>query len=595
MSVETLMAQLRFQVEFYFSPKNLSRDTYLRNLLSQYGGATVPLSVICNFPKVRNICTNFNVPADPHLVMRSLEGSTIVYVTPDAAWISPMLPLPPLDPNVNLRPVSLGLAGRSLSVSSMPDMSGRPSAPGSPVKTGNGTAQQQGSTSTSGVNGSPPRPAIVDRSQSHSGPVHYTPTIPISHPLTHGIPVAAPGYAHATYNYPFRNVPPPPGNYPQAGYVYPPMQGHPSLSGAAAMQYPQIFPGYTYVGTTVATGPHKYFQPGNPVLVRGSSANSGRPAPHDGNQKKTGQPSTGGSAGGRNNKSDGAKQSRKVRNRKGVNEQTGASTANLTRRGSKDQLKQLDNAVSSGNKETTKMTRNRSQNDMSDSSGGAQTARRKNKNKNKVDETMERREDVTFDVNQFPALSPSSPVKAKDGSEKPPIAVISGYAAALLAKNKVTANQNEDDAKKDVASVDQDNTGVVKGVADIKLNAQESKSSVSPKAATNEERSGSGTSDVSNPNVSDKVTRNSTKATNDTALSVKKNAKSQIETESEKLAMNGPITKDSGNVSAVESKVESTSVQSASPPLEKHASTPPAPLPTWGNKLSFIDVVRKQV
>jgi hypothetical protein len=31
---ESLSTQLRTQVEFYFSPKNLSRDMYLRNMLT---------------------------------------------------------------------------------------------------------------------------------------------------------------------------------------------------------------------------------------------------------------------------------------------------------------------------------------------------------------------------------------------------------------------------------------------------------------------------------------------------------------------------------------------------------------------------------
>mmetsp|Transcript_234 Transcript_234/g.287 ORF Transcript_234/g.287 Transcript_234/m.287 type:complete len:755 (-) Transcript_234:342-2606(-) len=119
---ETLMARLRAQVEFYFSPQNLARDTYLRNLLSFYGGHAVPLSVIANFPKVRDLCSSAmgiptnEVPADPALLMRSLEGSNVVYVTPDAQWITPKQPLPPLDPASSKRPLPGNFRSQSVTI-----------------------------------------------------------------------------------------------------------------------------------------------------------------------------------------------------------------------------------------------------------------------------------------------------------------------------------------------------------------------------------------------------------------------------------------------------------------------------------------------
>lgn len=598
-STETLMGRLRFQVEFYFSQQNLSRDTYLRNLLSQYGGATVPLSVICNFPKVQNICISFNVPVDPHLVMRALEGSTVVYVTPDAAWISPMLPLPPMDPSAKQRPVPLG--PRSLSVSSMPDMGGRPSAPNSPVKSANGPAQKpqlMGSLNSNNVTGSPPRPAMIDRSHSHSGPVHYAPSIPVSHPIPHGIPVSAPGYAHTTYSYPFRNMPPPPpGNYAQAGYMYAPMQGHPPLSGATAMQYAQIYPGYTYVGTTVTSGPHKYFQPGNPAVIRGTTANAGRPAQYDGGQKRSVQQSNGGSA--RANKSDNAKQNRKVRNRKGFNEQTAASTGNMIRRGSKEQLKQAENGTSNVNKESTKMTRNRSQNDMSDSSAGGQTTRRKNKSKNQTDENNYRREDVTFDANQFPALTPSSPVKGKGAHEKPPTAAISGYAAALLAKNKAPTSQDESNGakKEETSSADSHNVDLTKGVADISLDTQETKSAITPQKIVGdpEVAAATGISNVIDRKVSDTANKSPAKSSDGNTVKMKKSAKLPVTTETNEAEIQGLASKETKDGIVVEPKVESAPIHKVTPPSDKKSSSPTAPVPTWGNKLSFIDVVRKQV
>jgi len=89
-----LFSSLRAQLEFYFSPQNLARDVYLRNLLNSYGYNAVPLQVIANFPKVRALC---NGQIDLSLLMRSVEGSRIVSVTADAVWICPLLPIPPLD------------------------------------------------------------------------------------------------------------------------------------------------------------------------------------------------------------------------------------------------------------------------------------------------------------------------------------------------------------------------------------------------------------------------------------------------------------------------------------------------------------------
>ena len=51
-----MLAQLRVQIEFYFSPHNLVNDQYLMSLLqsTEHIGA-VPLDVIANFPKVREL------------------------------------------------------------------------------------------------------------------------------------------------------------------------------------------------------------------------------------------------------------------------------------------------------------------------------------------------------------------------------------------------------------------------------------------------------------------------------------------------------------------------------------------------------------
>eukprot|EP01083_Nonionella_stella_P209179 758509_1 len=56
------------------------------------------------------------VPADPALLMRSLEGSNVVYVTPDAQWITPKQPLPPLDPASSKRPLPVNFRSQSVTI-----------------------------------------------------------------------------------------------------------------------------------------------------------------------------------------------------------------------------------------------------------------------------------------------------------------------------------------------------------------------------------------------------------------------------------------------------------------------------------------------
>ena len=101
-----MLAQLRVQIEFYFSPHNLVNDQYLMSLLqsTEHIGA-VPLDVIANFPKVRelhaqafigqNIPLSLAPPANLQLLRMALQGSPIVTVSSDGRWISPKsVPVP---------------------------------------------------------------------------------------------------------------------------------------------------------------------------------------------------------------------------------------------------------------------------------------------------------------------------------------------------------------------------------------------------------------------------------------------------------------------------------------------------------------------
>ena len=104
-----LFHRLRTQVEFYFSPHNLSRDTYLRSMLTNTDTPDdvsprpmqlmTPTSNILNFPKVKNIMSGAeSMPESLHMVLKiALEGSAVVTMSTDAQWIGPASQnLPPM-------------------------------------------------------------------------------------------------------------------------------------------------------------------------------------------------------------------------------------------------------------------------------------------------------------------------------------------------------------------------------------------------------------------------------------------------------------------------------------------------------------------
>lgn len=104
-----LFHRLRTQVEFYFSPNNLSRDTYLRSMLTNTDTPEevsprpmqlmTPTANILNFPKVKNIMSGAeNMPESLHMVLKiALEGSAVVAMSTDGQWIGPASQnLPPM-------------------------------------------------------------------------------------------------------------------------------------------------------------------------------------------------------------------------------------------------------------------------------------------------------------------------------------------------------------------------------------------------------------------------------------------------------------------------------------------------------------------
>jgi len=89
---------LMSQIEFYFSPQNLSRDKFLLSQLNatDHLGA-VAIEVLCNFPKVRqlhalirnmgHLPANMTPMADPMMVRMALEHSSVVRVSQDGMWV----------------------------------------------------------------------------------------------------------------------------------------------------------------------------------------------------------------------------------------------------------------------------------------------------------------------------------------------------------------------------------------------------------------------------------------------------------------------------------------------------------------------------
>ena len=98
---DNLMINLRRQVEFYFSEANLYSDQFLLSILNScLHPGLVPAATIASFPKVREMYASamsgchvpsaVAPPAHVGVVVRSLAGSSMVQVSPDGHWLSPI-------------------------------------------------------------------------------------------------------------------------------------------------------------------------------------------------------------------------------------------------------------------------------------------------------------------------------------------------------------------------------------------------------------------------------------------------------------------------------------------------------------------------
>lgn len=66
---EVLLAQIRYQVEFYFSQQNLNRDTYMQEQMDDEG--YIPIKTIANFKQVKRLTTSLD------LILQAIGNSSI--------------------------------------------------------------------------------------------------------------------------------------------------------------------------------------------------------------------------------------------------------------------------------------------------------------------------------------------------------------------------------------------------------------------------------------------------------------------------------------------------------------------------------------
>jgi len=232
----------------------------------------------------------------------------------------------------------------------------------------------------------------------------------------------------------------------------------------------------------------------------------------------------------------------------------------------------------------------RSQNDMSDSSGGGEMTKRK-KNKNKRDGNHDRRKDVSFDANQFPALSPSSPMKMnKGGPEKVPAVGISGYAAALLQKKAAAPAQVVNTHMIQKEQADEDETDVVAVKVDnLNLRKDDENGSTTGTIAVGA-LTGTPLTE-SSVETADEEHSHAKPIEADTVPVPATNLSADLE---DKVENDGPTPREAESFEMSPTAEEAANAAAASLPLVKDPPPMAAPPVAWGNKRTFIDVVRKQ-
>lgn len=87
MDAETIHARLKAQVEYYFSPQNLSRDNYMVSKMNVDG--FIPVSVIAAFPKVKKLTS------EASKIIDAVDDSQVCELSRDrtmikAGWLRPV-------------------------------------------------------------------------------------------------------------------------------------------------------------------------------------------------------------------------------------------------------------------------------------------------------------------------------------------------------------------------------------------------------------------------------------------------------------------------------------------------------------------------
>lgn len=363
-----LLNRLRAQLEFYFSPQNLSRDVYLRNLLSSYGFNAVPLSIIANFPKVRSIC---NGQIDLALLMRAVEGSGIVTVTHDAVWISPLLPIPPLDASKQQRPTQGApqqqqQVGVTMKVGEAGDGSMPPSASSSQnslTAIGNGYVNENGGYPANNVNTAIPAIQTTDTSMTNQSlhspghnslpdatqaqlplqppqlnaaapPQHQQPQPQPTHSSTMpypAAPIAHPSHGATTYAYPQYTT----YRYPLGSAGGPTYHHHPPGGYSAYPSHVVPYQLYSYPPYVQSGGGRGYFNGGRGSGGGGGGGGGGPMGIRQNGEAENGGIRRGSTSGGGKGSADGTKKGKgKLKKGSGIqnyhNQNHGADLAGNT-------------------------------------------------------------------------------------------------------------------------------------------------------------------------------------------------------------------------------------------------------------------------
>ncbi|GFH61710.1 hypothetical protein CTEN210_18186 [Chaetoceros tenuissimus] len=589
---EPFVNKLRKQIEFYFSTQNLLKDQYLRNIMMQYGGSFVPLVVICQFPKVMRLCESFNLAVDPFMILRVMEGSSVVFVTMDAVWIGIRHPVgqgvvggqgvvqggPPQPQGQPSLPMPTGPV-RATSLGVMPNpmnnVAGTNSTPaaGTPtlVSPPSTTAATTPTTTTTTTGKDTPTSHTTSASNESSP---SSSSLPQNHQTSHTDTTAAAVPVHPTSSQtppvpvsPSRNVPRP--NLQMRSHttgqftrmhpynMYPPnhghTHGHPMMRPPAGGMVPPPPPpqyygnvmmppmrgnvrymqGYTYVGSTMSSMPgYKYFHPNQ-------NNGTGRPPVVMGGNSVASGNSGGNQSGG---------------NHSGEN--------------------QRDNRGNHGGMPKSSSTSNLSKNNRENGTRKSMDKKKKKEKgtRNTNDTKKKKKKDVNLDVNHFPALGGGK----KEEEKKVVVPVVSGYAAALLAKKEKKAQ--------DVSG----NSDVV--TASEETSVQELEKQVSAMSMENDAIAVGA------------LTGSPVKISHDGVDGTEKTMPQSKKIES--IEIDGPTPKEAAlpqKSEALDGKVDSVAVQQdaktpsteTSAPVSSSSNSPPPPA-AWGGKRSFIDVVKKQ-